>query len=64
MVFGGEVNVANKYALIELWHKRLGHVSQKGLDVLARKIILSDIKGMHLETCVDFLVNKQHKVAF
>ena len=44
VVSGGEVNVANKDASIELWHKRLGHMSQKGLDVLARKNILPDIK--------------------
>ena len=44
MVFGGEVNVTDKDAPIELWHKRLGHMSKKRLEVLARKKILQEIK--------------------
>ena len=53
MVSSGEVNVADKDVSIELWHKRLGHMSQKGLEVLARKNIFPEITCMHLETCID-----------
>ena len=64
MVSSREINVADKNISIEQWHKRLGHMSQKELEVLARKNILPDIKGMHLETCVDCLIIKQHRVSF
>ena len=39
MVSGREVNVANKNVSIELWHKRLGHMSKKGLAVLQGRIL-------------------------
>ena len=64
MVFSREVNVANKNVSIELWHKKRGYMSQKGLDVIARKSILPETTCMHLETCIDFLVGKQHRVSF
>ena len=64
MVSDGEVNVADRDVPIEFWHKRLGHMSQKGLEVLTRKNILPKIRGMHLETCVDCLAGRQHRVAF
>ncbi|PKI65433.1 hypothetical protein CRG98_014172 [Punica granatum] len=32
----GQVNVAEDYP-IELWHRRLGHISEKGIQILARK---------------------------
>ena len=44
--------------------KRLGHLSQKGLEILARRSLIPEVKGMHLETCVDCLAGKQHRVAF
>ena len=32
-----DVNVAVKDSDIEIWHKRLGHIGEKGLETLARK---------------------------
>ncbi|KAG8362914.1 hypothetical protein BUALT_BualtUnG0024500 [Buddleja alternifolia] len=37
----GEVNAVNSSS-IELWHKRLGHLSQKGMQLLAKKKLLPD----------------------
>ena len=59
-----EVNIAEKSSSIELWHKRLGHISEKGLHSLAHKDLLSEVKGMTFRLCVDCLAGKQHKVAF
>ncbi|VVB12210.1 unnamed protein product [Arabis nemorensis] len=42
-----EVNVTN--ADIELWHRRLGHMSEKGLNILARKKSLLDMRGEAVE---------------
>ena len=32
-----DVNVAVKSSDIETWHKRLGHISEKGLETLGKK---------------------------
>ena len=48
---------------IELWHKRLGHLSEKGLATLSRHGLLF-IKGTSLETYSDCLFVKQHRVSF
>ena len=58
----GEVNAVEHEASSELWHKRLGHMSEKGLDILAKKQLLP--KGLQLKPCTDCLVGKQHRVAF
>ena len=48
----------------ELWHKRLGHMSEKGMHILAEKDLLPEVKGIHLERCVDCLAGKQNRVVF
>ncbi|VFQ89135.1 unnamed protein product [Cuscuta campestris] len=62
-VCSGDANVADD-ASGDLWHKRLGHMSQKGMQILSRKDYLPDISGMPLNSCVDCLAGKQHRVAF
>ncbi|KAG8383556.1 hypothetical protein BUALT_Bualt04G0025900 [Buddleja alternifolia] len=57
----GEVNAAVNNSTIELWHKRLGHLSQKGMQLLAKKKLLPDVSGIELQTCVDCLAGKQHR---
>ncbi|KAG8390611.1 hypothetical protein BUALT_Bualt01G0101500 [Buddleja alternifolia] len=49
---------------IELWYKRLGHLSQKGMQLLAKKKLLPDVSTIELQTCADYLAGKQHRVAF
>ena len=58
----GETNVAQD-ATKDLWHKRLGHISEKGLEILANDH-LPNIKGQPLESCEDCLAGKQHRVSF
>ena len=48
----------------DLWHKRLGHMSEKGLQRLVNQQLLPDVKGVSLKTCTHCLVGKQHRVAF
>ena len=48
----------------EIWHKRLGHMSEKGMHVIANQKLLPEVKGVHLEQCVDCLAGKQNRVAF
>ena len=48
----------------ELWHKRLGHMSQRGMQMLAKKELLSEVENVHLETYIDYLADKQNRVSF
>jgi len=57
-----EVNAIEDYST-DLWHKRLEHLSEKGLGILAKKNYLP-LKGMDLSTCTHCLVGKQHRVVF
>ena len=58
------VNALEKEDPCVLWHKRLGHMNEKGMTVLAKKNLLKGMKGVHLNKCADCLVGKQHRVAF
>ncbi|CAL1381478.1 unnamed protein product [Linum trigynum] len=60
----GGINVAEKDYSIELWHKRLGHLSKKGLQILSKKQLFPGAKGTLLKTCVHCLARKTHRVAF
>lgn len=58
------MNVALKYSDIEIWHKRLGHISKKELETLARKRLLPSLADMSFKICVHCLPEKTHRVAF
>jgi len=60
----GGVSVVENETSTELWHKRLGHMSEKGLQVLAKKQLLPNIKGTSLMPCTHCLVGKQRRVSF
>ena len=49
------VNAIEKDSAVELWHKRLSHMSEKGMTILAKKNELSGVDLVHLEKCVDCL---------
>lgn len=44
----GEVNVASTD--MEIWHRRLGHMSEKGIHILARKQFLPDMTGNSIQS--------------
>ncbi|KAL4325786.1 hypothetical protein GQ457_11G029520 [Hibiscus cannabinus] len=60
----GEANVACGNSCLELWHKRLGHISEKGLQILAQKALIPEVKGKAIRPCIHCLAGKQHKVSF
>ncbi|KAL2248151.1 UNVERIFIED_CONTAM: Retrovirus-related Pol polyprotein from transposon TNT 1-94 [Sesamum indicum] len=49
--------------LTALWHERLGHISQKGLDFLRKNGILKE-NIEKLDFCDDCVLGKHHKVHF
>ena len=50
--------------MTELWHKRLGHMSEKGMSLLLKKNALSDVQKIHLKKCSHCLAGKQTRVSF
>ena len=57
-----EVNVASDTAG-ELWHKRLCHMSMKGMKRLADDNLIL-VKDVHPERCTDCLAGKQNWTSF
>ncbi|KAL2238396.1 UNVERIFIED_CONTAM: Retrovirus-related Pol polyprotein from transposon TNT 1-94 [Sesamum indicum] len=53
----------NECDMTALWHKRLGHMSLKGLGFLKKDGILND-KIENLDFCDDCVLGKYHKVHF
>ncbi|KAK8561067.1 hypothetical protein V6N12_048143 [Hibiscus sabdariffa] len=58
------VNVIVNDSSTELWHKRLSHMSEKGLNCLAKKDQLSGLKNATLKNCSHCLAWKQRRVSF
>lgn len=58
------VNVTLNDNSTELWHKRLSHMSEKGLSCLAKKNQLSGLKNATLKNCAHCLAGKQKRVSF
>ena len=59
-----DVNLVVKDSDIKTWHKRLGHIGEKGLETLTRKEFLPSFASMSLKTCVHCLIEKAQRVAF
>ncbi|GKB62489.1 retrovirus-related pol polyprotein from transposon TNT 1-94, partial [Tanacetum coccineum] len=43
------VNAIDNDDMTELWHKRLGHMSEKGMSILSKKNVLSGVHDINLE---------------
>ncbi|KAK8537987.1 hypothetical protein V6N12_044126 [Hibiscus sabdariffa] len=48
----------------ELWHKRLSHMSENGINCLAKNDQLSGLKNATLKNRAHFLAGKQRRVSF
>ena len=58
------VNAVENQDVSKLWHKRLSHISEKGLDFLAKKNVLPGLKDVKLDTCDHCLAGKAKRVSF
>nr|KYP47171.1 Retrovirus-related Pol polyprotein from transposon TNT 1-94 [Cajanus cajan] len=47
-----------------LWNRRLGHISENGLNCLAKKDVLFGLKSVELEKCSHCMAGKQIRVSF
>lgn len=62
--YNGEVNTVSVQDETDLWHSRLGHISQKGLNVLVRKGYLDKKKVSSIKFCESYILGKTHHVSF
>jgi len=61
---GDRISAVDDEESVELWHRRLGHISEKGLNFLSNKNLLPGIKSAALRKCSHCLAGKQNRVAF
>ena len=47
-----------------LWHRRLGHMSEKGMKMLLSKRKLPELKSIDFDMCESCILGKQKKVSF
>ena len=47
-----------------LWHRRLGHMSEKGMKMLLSKGKLLELKSIDFDMCESCILGKQKKVSF
>ena len=47
-----------------LWHHRLGHMSEKGMQILHSRKLFPDLKQVCLEFCENCVYGKQKRVRF
>ena len=52
------------YMEASLWHRRLGHISEKGLNCLAKNDVLMRLRNAELEKCSHCMAGKQTRVSF
>lgn len=55
---------STRLATTKLWHSRLGHVGQKGLEVLAKEGCIDRASITDLDFCEDCVIGKAHRVSF
>ena len=58
------VSATQEDSLPNLWHRQLAHMSEKGLQILAKKSHIPFAKGTSLNPCDFCLFGKQHRVSF
>ncbi|GJZ16482.1 retrotransposon protein, putative, ty1-copia subclass [Tanacetum coccineum] len=62
----GELNasVEEKDSLAQVWHKRLGHISEAGLQVLEKQGLFGKESLGKLDFCENCVLGKSHRVRF
>lgn len=58
------IALANIEADTNLWHCKLGHMSEKGMQVMLKKGKLAGLKLVDVGLCEDCIFRKQKKVNF
>ena len=56
------VAVVNSTKDSKIWHCRLGHMSEKGMKIMAAKEKLDDLKSINSGLCEDCIMGKQKRL--
>lgn len=59
-----DVNALKSVDTTKVWHRRLAHMSEKGMVLLKKKNVLSGMQEAHLEKCAYCLARKHKRVHF
>ena len=60
----GQLNAIDDDTSPNLWHKKLAHMSEKGLQLLAKQSLISMVKDKSSKPCDYCSFGKQHRVLF
>lgn len=63
----GESSIASSNStdkLTMLWHRKLGHMSERGLKILAEQKLIPGLKKVSLPFCEHCVTSKQHRLKF
>ena len=63
-VCGGQLNAVDDDTSLDLWHKRLARMSEKELQLLAKKSLIPMAKDKSSNPCDYCFFGKQHRVSF
>jgi hypothetical protein len=58
------ISLASTVVDTTLWNHRLGHVNEKGMQILHKKNLLSNLKQVDLDFCEHCVYRKQKRVRF
>ena len=58
------LNAVEVAASPNLWHQRLGHIGEKGLQPLTKNALIKITKDVTFNPCDHCLFEKQHRVSF
>ena len=58
------IRVADASTNTSLWHHRLGHMSEKGMEMLLSKRKLPELKSIDFDMCESCILGKQKNVSF
>jgi transposase InsO family protein len=47
-----------------MWHRKLGHMSERGLKILSERNLLHGLKSVNLPFCEHCVTSKQHRLKF
>ena len=58
------INATELEDTVELWHKQLCHMSEKGIPTLAKRKVISRLDNVQLNKCSHCFAGKQNRVQF
>ena len=58
------ITVAEASIDTSLWHRRLGHISEKGMKMLLSRGKLPEFKSINFDMCESCILGKYEKVSF